>query len=65
MIINIVRKYCDLDCDPEDVHIYTGHPLFNVTECITLLFIVQSLLHCNPPNISGLKLSRLQSRSNV
>ena len=50
---------CDLDCDldrnldcnPEDILIYTGHSLFNTTKHITLLFIVQSLLHCNPPNI--------------
>ena len=26
-----------------------GHPLFDITKHITLLFIVQSLLHCNPP----------------
>ena len=43
---------CDLDCDPEDVPVYTGHPLFNTTKRITLLFVVQSLLHCNPSNIS-------------
>ena len=46
------QKYldCDLDCNPENVPIYTGHALFNTTKCITLLFIVQSLLHRNPPN---------------
>ena len=42
---------CDLDCDPEYVPIYTRHSLFNTTKQITLLFIVQSLLYCNPPNI--------------
>ena len=49
----------DLDCNqdynvdrhPEDVPVYRGHPLFNTTMCFTLLFIVQSLLHCNPPDI--------------
>ena len=41
----------DLDCDPEDVPVYTGHSLFNTTKHITLLFIVQSLLHYNLPNI--------------
>ena len=40
-----------LDHDPEDVPIYTGHSLFNTTKHITLLFIVHSLLLCNPPNI--------------
>ena len=38
---------CDLDHHPD----YTGHSLFNTTKHITLLFIVQSLLHHNPPNI--------------
>ena len=42
---------CDLDHDPEDVPAYTGHSLFNTAKCNTLLFIVQSLLHHNPPNI--------------
>ena len=41
----------DLDRDPKDVHIVTGHSLFNTTKRITLLFIVWSLEHCNPPNI--------------
>ena len=36
-----------LDCNPEDVPIYTGHSLFNTTKRITLLFIIQSLLDCN------------------
>ena len=35
----------------EDVPVYTGHSLFNTTMRITLLFIVQSLFHRNPPNI--------------
>ena len=30
-----------LDCDPDDVPVYTGYSLFNTTKCITLLFIVQ------------------------
>ena len=42
---------CDLDRDPEDVPVYTGHSLLNTTKRITLLFIVQSLLHHDPPNI--------------
>ena len=42
---------CDLDSDPDDVPVYTGHSLLNTTKCITLLFIVQSLLHRNLPNI--------------
>ena len=42
---------CNLDRDPEDVPVYTGHLLFNTTKRITLLFTVQSLLHRNPPNI--------------
>ena len=33
------------------VPVYTGHSLFNTTKRITLLFIVQSLLHRNPPYI--------------
>ena len=40
-----------LDRDPEDVPAYTGHSLLNTTKCITLFFIVQSLLHRDPPNI--------------
>ena len=47
------RKYdldCDLDGNPEDVPDYTGNSLFNTTKHITLLFIVESLLHCYPPN---------------
>ena len=36
---------------PEDAPIYTGHSLFNITKSITLFFIVQSLLHHNPPHI--------------
>ena len=42
---------CDLDCDPEDAPVATGNSLFNITKSVTLLFIVQSLLHCNPSNI--------------
>ena len=42
---------CDLDRDPEDVPVYTGHSLIHTTKRITLFFIVQSLLHPNPPNI--------------
>ena len=41
---------CDLDGNPEDVPVYTGHSL-NTTKRITLLFIVQSFLRSNPPNI--------------
>ena len=41
----------DLDHDPEDVPIYTGHSLFNTTKCIPSLFIVQSLYHRIQPNI--------------
>ena len=42
---------CNLECDPDDVPVYTGHSLFKTTKLITLFFIVQSLLHCNPPYI--------------
>ena len=47
------QNYLDrnLDCNPKDVPVYTGHSLFNTTKRITLLFIVQSFLHCYPPNI--------------
>ena len=42
----------NLNRDLGDVPVYTGLSLFNTTtKCITLLLIVQSLLHCNPPNI--------------
>ena len=47
----------------EDVPLYTGHSLFNTTKCITL-FIVPSLLHCNPASIL-IKSSRSLSRSSV
>ena len=40
--------YCDLDRDPEDVPVHTGHSLFNKSKRIILFFIVQSLLHRNP-----------------
>ena len=40
----------NLDRDP-DVPDYTRHLLFNTTKPITLLFIIQTLLHRNPPNI--------------
>ena len=42
---------CNLDRDPEVVPVYTGHSLFNTTKRITLLFIVQTLLHRNLDNI--------------
>ena len=45
---------CNLDRDPEVVPIYTGHSLFYTTKRITLLFIVQTLLHRNLDNI-GIK----------
>ena len=45
---------CHLDRDPEVVPVYTGHSLFNTTKRITLLFIVQTLLHRNLDNI-GIK----------
>ena len=41
----------NLDCDPEVVPVYTGHSLFNTTKRITLLLIVQTLLHRNQNNI--------------
>ena len=41
----------DIDRDPQNVPIYTGHSLFNTTKRITLMFIVQSLLHSNLPYI--------------
>ena len=46
---------CDLNRDPEDVTVYTGHSILKTTKRITLLFIVQPLLHRNPPNI-GIKI---------
>ena len=47
---------CYLDLDPEDAPVYTGHSLFNITKSVTLLFIVQSLLHVhpNPPTVFDL-----------
>ena len=51
---------CNLDCyldrNQEDAPIYTGHSLFNITKSVTLLFIVQSLLHVhpNPPTVFDL-----------
>ena len=42
---------CNLDHDPEDVPVYMEDSFFHTTKRITLLFIVQSLLHHNPPNI--------------
>ena len=48
---NIICLDCNLVNDPEDVPGYTKHSLFNTTKRITLLFIVQSLLRRNPPNI--------------
>ena len=42
---------CNLDPNPEDVPVYMKHSLFNTTKRITLLFITQSMLHRNPPNI--------------
>ena len=41
----------DLDCDPEDVPFYMGNSFFLTKKRITLFFIVQSLLHCDTPNI--------------
>ena len=40
---------CDLDHDPADVPVFMEHSY--TTKGMTLLFIVQSLLHCNPPYI--------------
>ena len=37
--------------NPDDVSVYMGHSFFNTTKSITMLFIVQSLLHHNQPNI--------------
>ena len=49
--------------DPEVVPVYTGHSLFNKTKRITLLFIVQTLLHRNLDNIGiSVILSRKRSR---
>ena len=45
---------CNLDRDPEVVPVYTGHSVFKTTKRITLLFIVQTLLHRNLDNI-GIK----------
>ena len=42
---------CNLVCNPEDVPVYMGHSLFKRTKRIIVLFIVQSLLHRNRPNI--------------
>ena len=42
---------CELDHDPEDVPVDRVHSLFNPTQRIKLLFIVQPLLHGKPPNI--------------
>ena len=42
---------CNLDRNPQDVPVYMGNSLFNTTKRITLLFIVQSLLHRSLPNI--------------
>ena len=50
---------CNLDRVSEDVHVYTGHSVFNTTKRITLLFIVQSLLYRNPPNI-WIKIIKIQ-----
>ena len=41
----------NLNRDAEVVPVYTGHSLSNTTKRITLLFIVQTLLHRNPDNI--------------
>ena len=44
----------NLDRDPEVVPVYTGYSVFKTTKRITLLFIVQTLLHRNLDNI-GIK----------
>ena len=41
----------DLDLDPEDAPIYTGHSLFNIPTIVTLLFNVQSSIYGNLHNI--------------
>ena len=41
----------NLDRDLEDEPVYMGHSLFITTMPITFLFIVQSLLHYNSPNV--------------
>ena len=45
------KNYLDHNVDCEDVPVYKGHSLINTTKHITLLYIVQSLLHCYPLNI--------------
>ena len=40
IVIWITTWNCNLDRDPEDVTVYTGHSLFITTKCITLMFIV-------------------------
>ena len=49
------------DHDQEGVLVYTGHSLFKTTKRITTLFICYISIHL----ISGLKLSRLRSRSSL
>ena len=63
-IIQIRDLYSYLDCyldhDPEVVPIYTGHSLFNTTKCITLFFIVQTMLN---RNLDNTRINYLDSRS--
>ena len=49
--IQFTRSKNFLHRNPEDAPVYTEHSLFNKTKLIKLLFIVQSLLHHNPPYI--------------
>ena len=54
-----------LDCVPEDGAVYMGHSLFNITKSVTVVFILQPLFdgpEITIQPISGLKLSRSQSR---
>ena len=55
-----IKNYLDLNelqsglqsgSRPRAVHVSARHTLFNTTKRITLLFIVQSLLHRNSPNL--------------
>ena len=48
------QNYLDrnLDCYlGEEAPVYTGRSLFNITKIVTLLFVVQSLLYRNSPNM--------------
>ena len=52
-LLSVLMRYLDryLDHDQEDAPVYTRHSLFNLTNILTFLFIVQSLFNCNPTNI--------------